>query len=482
MSESLKKKTMNGMMWNSVQRFGSMGISFISNIVLARLLSPDDYGCIGMLMIFIALAESFIDGGFGSALIQKKEPSQEDYSTVFFWNLFLSISLYCLLFFTAPAIARFYNLPLLSDVLRIQGIGVIISALTIVQSNQLRKQMNFRKLAIINLLSTVISVLVAIFMAYKGFGVWSLVAQQLTMWSVTMILLWITSKWKLTFVFSLQSFKELFSFGSFILFSNLLNTFCNNIQGILIGKFFSPATMGMYSQARKLEMIASTSISSVIDSVSYPVLASVQNNKEMMINTIRKFTLFLAYVCFPLMGVLAVVATPLVQLLYSEKWLPCVPYFQIFCVAGVAVCLQGINYYGVAAIGKSDALFKWTIVKRVMGLMVMLVGMKFWGLYGLLVGAVISSWIIYIVNAFLTSKYVGYKVWKQAIDLIPIILLTLISVTITSLMGGINLNIYAVGVIQLCAFLIIYLVISYLFGLESYKIFINTVDEFIHRK
>ena len=269
---SLKQKTVNGVVWSSVQRFGTMAITFASNIVLARLLSPDDYGCIAMLMIFISLANTFIDGGFGSALIQKKEPTDKDYSTILYWNIALSLLLYAVLFLCAPLVAQFYRMPLLTKVLRVQGVVLSFNALSIVQQNQLKKQLQFKKLSIVYVSASLISLAIAIVAAYHGWGVWSLVAQQISISVLHAILFWIVSKWRPIRVFSWSSFKELFKFGGFMLLSHLFSTLSNEIQGLLVGRMFTPATLGLYNQAYRLEGSAATATSSIIDQVTYPVL------------------------------------------------------------------------------------------------------------------------------------------------------------------------------------------------------------------
>lgn len=462
MSGDLKRKAFSGILWSSVQKFGTMGISFVSNIVLARLLTPEDYGCIGMLMIFILVANTFIDGGFGSALIQKKEPTQEDYSTIFYWNLFLSIVLYVLLFLAAPLIARFYHLPLLSSVLRVQGFVLILNSLSIIQQNRLRKQLLFKKLSVVSIVSALLSLVITIYLAYVGWGVWALVAQQLLMSGFNAVLYWIVGKWKPSFVFSKQSFKELFGFGGYILSSNLINTLCNNVQGLLIGKFFSPVIMGLYAQARKLEEVASTSFSSVVDQVSYPVLSTVQNDKQMLISVLRKLIMSLAYVCFPMMILLILIGDSLIVLLYSTKWIGCVPYFRILCVAGMAICLQGVNYNAVAAIGKSRELFKWTIIKRVVGLCLIVLG--FWALKieGLLWGMVVGSYIIYLMNGYLVSKYVGYRLSTQFRDLAPIILIALLSAFIVFFLDYIEIYWLFKMLLTIFVYVFVYLLLSYL--------------------
>ena len=470
MQDNLKRKTVSGMLWSSFQKFGTMGISFVSNIVLARLLTPEDYGCIGMLMIFILVANTFIDGGFGSALIQKKEPTQEDYSTIFYWNLFLSIVLYALLFFTSPLIASFYELPLLSSVLRVQGLVLILNSLSIIQQNRLRKQLLFKKLSVVSIVSALLSLGITIYLAYMGWGVWALVAQQLLMSLFNAVLFWIVGKWAPTFVFSKQSFKELFGFGGYILSSNLINTLCNNVQGLLIGKFFSPVTMGLYAQARKLEEVASTSFSSVVDQVSYPVLAAVQNDKPTMISTLKNLIVSLAYICFPMMFLLVLVADSLIILLYSSNWIECVPYFRILCFAGIAVCLQNVNYYAIAAIGKSRKLFKWTLIKRITGLFLIICGFFCFGVEGLLWGVVMSSYVIYIANACLVSKYVGYRLIQQFKDLFPIILLAVISVLPAYLFKFIKLYWLIEMVVMVFIYIFSYLIMSYLCHVKSFDV------------
>jgi len=482
MAENLKEKTITGVIWSAVQKFGSTALSFISTIVLARLLTPEDYGCIGMLAIFLAVSSTFIDGGFGSALIQKKRPSREDYSTIFYWNLGLSIFLYSVLFFSAPAIARFYNLPILCSVLRIQGIVLIINAARIVQANQLRKQLKFKKIASIDLSVAAISLAVTIYLAWKGFGVWALVAQQMLVSFLSTSIYWMTGHWTPVLTFSKQSFKELFGFGGFILMSNLINTFCNNIQGLLIGKFYNPTTMGYYSKAKGTEELSSTFISTIIDQVSYPVLSEAQNDKEYMIRMLKKFIGVLAYVTVPIMLILMLVAKPLFVLLYSERWLQSVPYFQILCFAGIAVCLQGINYYAVAAIGKSKDLFKWTIIKRLVALFFVVGGLALYGINGILVGTVFGTFFVYFVNAGLVSKHVGYSGSQQFKDLLPVMIVSLFACACSYLIGSVfDFNMYVDGLVKAAIFCVIYISASIIFKLEAYVSTKDVVDNLLNK-
>ena len=319
--KNLKQKAVSGMIWTALQRYSTIFIQFISGIILARLLTPYDYGCIGMLMIFVVLAESFIDGGFGSALIQKKRPTQEDYSTVFFWNIAMAVLLYGVLYASAPMIACFYQIPMLCKVLRVQGVILFIYAFNIVQRNLLQKNLNFKLLSIVTITTSLISLTVTIIMAYHGYGVWSLVFQNILMALLPALFFWFYVKWSPKMLFSWNSFKELFSFGLYIFLAHLLNKISSQIQGLLIGKIYSPSQMGYYSKASKTEYLVSNSISSIMQQVAYPLYSEAQDNKTVLVNMIRRMIMTLSYATFPCLFILLLCAKPLFILLYSDKWL-----------------------------------------------------------------------------------------------------------------------------------------------------------------
>ena len=485
MAKSLKQKAVSGGIWSAIHKFGLLLLGFVSGIVLARLLTPHDYGVIGMLTIFLALSNTFIDGGFGSALIQKKRPTDVDYSTILYWNIGLSVFLYMVLYYSAPFIAQFYNLPILCDVLRVQGIVLIINAARIVQHNQLRKKLEFKKIAAINLSSYAVALFATIYLAWKGWGVWALVAQQLLLGLLCTLLYWIIAKWRPVLSFSMESFKELFSFGGFVLLSNLFNTLCNNIQGLLVGKVYNSSTLGLYSKARGLESYSSTFISSVLDQVSYPVFSEAQDDKVRMVGIMKRFTEMSAYFTFPFMSLLILIAQPLFLFLYSERWLPSVPYFQLLCLAGIAMCLQSINYYAVAALGESKALFKWTFIKRTLGLILIISGLWLFGIYGLLVGSILSSWLIYGINAGIASKYVGYGLKQQAIDLWPILAISAIAFFIAYYTSScLTVGVYTNGIVRLLVFLVTYVICSMVIRLDSFHIakeaFVEVVKRYKH--
>ena len=457
------------MVWTALQKYSTMFIQFISGIILARLLTPNDYGCIGMLAIFMVLAEAFIDGGFGSALIQKKRPTQTDYSTIFWWNLGMAVVMYAILYFSAPAISRFYKIPLLCDVLRVQGIILFIYAFNVIQRNQLRKKLNFKVLSIVTITTSIISLVVTILMAYHGFGVWALVTQHILTALIPALVFWFFIKWRPVWTFSWKSFRELFSFGFYMFLTTLINRFGNQIQGLLIGRFYNASTMGYYSKAHGTEKLASTSISKVMTQVTYPLYAEVQDNKEQMGNMIKRLTMTLAYVTFPLLFILLLLAKPIFLLLYSERWLPSVPYFQVLCISGLAYCLQSVNLQPIAALGKSKTMFVWTAIKRTLGIGFVVAGLTLFGMKGLLSGVVLTSWFAYFVNICLVSKYVGYKWWKQLMDILPIMAISVVAAIVSCFTAELcHLSIYPDGLVKLSIYILVYAGWSLLFKPEAF--------------
>lgn len=467
--KNLKQKAASGMVWTALQKYSTMFIQFISGIILARLLTPYDYGCIGMLSIFMALTEIFIDGGFGSALIQKKQPTQEDYSTIFWWNLGMALLMYAILFVSAPAIARFYNIPLLRDVLRVQGLVLFIYAFNIVQRNQLKKRLNFKLLSIVTITTSVTSLVVTIFMAYKGFGVWALVTQNLISAAIPAIVFWFFVKWRPICIFSVLSFKELFGFGVYMFLTHLVNKFGAKLSQLLIGKIYSPATLGYFTKAANTESLASHSISSIMTQITYPLYAQIQDDKNALSGVIKRLTSTIAYITFPIMFVLMLTAKPVFILLYSERWVASIPYFQVLCLVGLAECLQSVNTQSIAAIGKSKTMFVWTLLKRSLGILLVVGGLFLWGMKGLLIGYVLYNWFCYFVNIGLVSKYIGYHWKRQLLDLLPMGLASvLIAVVCYFGIGYFNLNIYVDGVLKLVLYIILYLCWSFIFKPDSY--------------
>ena len=468
-TDNLKQKAVSGMLWTAIQKYSTMGVNFISGIILARLLMPEDYGAIGMLAIFMSSAEVFIDAGFGSALIQKKKPTQTDYSTVFYFNIGMSVILYATLYLCAPAIAGFYRMPILCDILRVQGLILFIYAFNIIQRNQIRKKLLFKKLSKITIITSVISLIVTVVMAYMEFGVWSLVAQNLIGALIPCLYFWITTNWHPTWEYSWKSFRELFGFGSYMFLTHLFGTFSERITGLLVGRWYNPATMGYYSKASTTTKTATLSISGVMIQTTYPLYASVQEDKVRLSNMVKRITSTLAYITIPMLSLLILVAKPLFVFLFSDRWLESVPYFQILCFGGMASCLLSVNQQTIAAIGKSRVFFVWSIIKQSVAIVLQIVGLIVWGLWGLLFGKVLSSWFSYLVNISLVSKYVGYKNFQQLKDLSPIFMVSVIALAVSSYLTGLMLlNLYLDGVVKALFFVVIYLGWSIMFKPEAY--------------
>ncbi len=478
--EGLREKAISGAFWTSIQKFGISILSFLSNIVLARLLVPDDYGCIGLLAIFIAISNSLVFGGFISALIQKKDAAEPDYSTVFIWNLSVAIILYLILFFVAPFIASFYRISKLCSVLRVEGLILIVNGLSTVQTTLLRKALRFKKLAIINIISSSIAIVVAIILAYKGMGVWALVTQQIVMSSCNTLLLWITSTWRPSCVFSIDSFRGLFSYGGFMLLSDLMNTFCDNIQGLIIGRRFSSSTMGYYAQAKRLEEVPTQSFSQLVAQVTFPIYSTIQDEHDRLRSAVKRTLSLMNYVNFPLMVLLMVVAEPLIVCLYSNKWIDSIPLFQILCVAGLVNCLQSVNYQVVSASGRSKQLFIWNFAKRGSGLLLMIIG-AFWGVKGVLWGMVISYYIVYYVNARLAFQSTHYSIGEQALDSLPYLILSIVSAVLVFPISYMISQLFIRLVVQVFVFICSYALLSLFFAKNQFLEIRSIIGTYVKR-
>lgn len=465
-SESLGHKAVSGAIWAAIDRFGSMALQFFVNLILARLLTPTDFGTIGMLYIFIAVSMTLAEGGFASALIQKKESTQLDYSTIFLWNLGSSLTLYGIIFCLSPYVADFYDLSELTSILRIFGLSIILSSMVAVQVARLQKSLSFKTLAIVNVLSYILGSGIAIIMAFNGYGVWSLVALNLVYIALKILLFYILTKWLPSLTFSYSSFKSLFNFGGYLLCANLLQTACQNIQGLIIGKRFSAAQLGYYSQAEKLNSVVSESIPRIIVQVMYPVYSKIQDDRDRLVATVIMNIRIISFFIFPLISCLILVAHPMIEFLYGEKWLISVPYFRILCIGGIFTSLTNINFYAVAAVGESRSLFLWSFYKWSI-LLLLLIGGSFISMTAMVWGVVLSHFNIFMVNLLLSRKYVGISLIEVIKSMLPTALL---STTILLIIYFINCHIYHFNWILIIAlFLISFSGLAYLFNFKSLK-------------
>ena len=358
MSGSLRHKTIHGVGWSFIDNISSSGITFLVGLVLARLLTPEEYGIMAMIAIFIAVSNSIIDSGFSNALIRKINVERVDYNTVFYFNLVVSAVLYILLFMSAPAISVFFNEPQLIEVTRVIGWTIIINALAIIPRTQFVKDVDFKTQTKVSFISSIVSGIIGVGMAIAGLGVWSLVGQQLSRQLLNTVFLWIYSKWIPVWEFSMNSFKELFTFGSKLLLSGLLDTVYKNIYYIVIGRFYSSDQLGQYTRAEQFNTIFSSNLTSVVQRVSYPVLSSIQDDSERLLTAYRKVIKSTMLITFACMLGLAAVAKPLIIILIGEQWLVAIHFLQIICFAGMLYPLHAINLNMLQVKGRSDLFLK----------------------------------------------------------------------------------------------------------------------------
>ena len=377
MTDSLRHKTIHGVGWSFIDNISSSGITFLVGLVLARLLTPEEYGIMAIIAIFIAVSNSIIDSGFSNALIRKTRIERIDYSTVFYFNLTVSILIYVLLYLAAPVISVFFKEPVLVEVIRIIGLVLIINALAIIPRTRFVRDVDFKTQTKVSLISSISSGVIGIGMALGGMGVWSLVGQQISRQFLNTLFLWVYSKWHPVWEFSMKSFKELFGFGSKLLLSGLLDTIYKNIYYIIIGRFYTSAQLGQYTRAEQFNMIFSSNLTSVVQRVSYPVLSSIQEEPERLREAYRKVIKITMLITFACMLGLAAVAKPLILILIGEKWLPAVYFLQIICFSGMLYPLHAINLNILQVKGRSDLFLKLEIIKKIIAMGPMVVGIVY---------------------------------------------------------------------------------------------------------
>ena len=465
--ENLKKRTIKGFGWNFLDNILNRGISFVVGIVLARLLSPSEYGLIGIIMIFIAIFNSIVDSGLGSALIRKNDCTEEDYDTVFHSNLFLSIIMSLLFFLCAPLIADFFNEPQLKPLAQVMSCTLIINALSIIQNTLLLKQLDFKGKMVISMISSLASGAAGIAMAYSGYGVWSLVGQQISRQVLYTTLLWLHNRWIPRLRFSKSSFHELFGFGWKLLVSGLIDTVWKEIYQVVIGKFYTPATLGLYSRAHQFSTIFSSNLTSVVQSVSFPALSKVQDDPEKLKRGFRKVNKTSMLISFAMMFGMMAVAEPMVKVLIGDKWLPCVPFLQIICLQMVLYPLHSQNLNLLEIRGRSDLFLKIQIIKKGISVVPIILGI-FISIYWMLVGSVFTGLIGLYVNSYYSGSLLDYDLWEQLKDIAPSFAITLSMAIFVYMLSFLPLAPLAVLIIQLLAGFSVLILLCETFRLSEY--------------
>ncbi len=448
MADSLRHKTIHGVGWSFIDNISNSGITFLVGLVLARLLTPEEYGIMAMITIFIAISNSIIDSGFSNALIRKTRIERVDYNTVFYFNLTVSILIYVLLHLAAPAISVFFKEPVLLAVIRIIGWVLIINALAIIPRTQFVRNVDFKTQTKVSLISSISSGVIGIGMALGGMGVWSLVGQQLSRQFLNTLFLWVYSKWHPVWEFSTESFKELFGFGSKLLLSGLLNTIYKNIYYIVIGRFYTSAQLGQYTRAEQFNMIFSSNLTSVVQRVSYPVLSSIQEEPERLREAYRKVIKITMLITFACMLGLAAVAKPLILILIGEKWLPAVYFLQIICFSGMLYPLHAINLNILQVKGRSDLFLKLEIIKKIIAVGPIVVGIIY-GIECMLWGGVLISFIAYFLNSYYSANLINYPTSEQIKDILPTLLTSFVVAVFMWSVSFWNISVYALLPIQI---------------------------------
>ena len=481
MTDDLKTKTAKGVGWGFADNILGLGITAAANIILARILSPADFGIIGMTAIFMTLSTSLVDSGFTGALTRKKYAVKADFDTVFYFNLAVSCLLYAVLFFCSPFIARFFREPILVPVIRILGISLVINAFGIVQKIILVRRIDFRTQAWISLVSSFAAAVAAVVMAFYGFGVWSLVVLQVGKLAVNTILLWSVSKWHPGLCFSRKSFRDMFSFGGRLLITSIISAIWSEMYSFIIGKMYSSSVLGQYSRADKVKNMVTSNVSSVMQKVSYPVLASIQDEGERQINVYRKVLKTTVLISFTAVFGVWAVAGPFILTFFGDQWLPAVGYLRIMCFSGLFLPLMMCSANVINADGRSDITLVLEILKTVMGLIPVVFGIIF-SVEALLWSMVGVSFILFVVHAAYVSKVIHYSVGRQLADILPTLCVSIVMALIVNAMNMLAMPQWLLLLLQICAGVtIVVLAYEFVYKSTEYKDIKNELFRLIRK-
>ena len=468
MSESLKEKAVKGVGWSFIDNIANQGITFLVGIILARILSPAEFGILGMITIFIAISNSIIDSGFSNALIRKTDAKRIDYNTVFLFNLAVSVLFYGILYLSSPAISRFFKEPQLISITRVMGLLLFINAFGIIQRTLLVKRVDFKTQTKVSVIASLGSAIVGIGMALMGYGVWSLVGQQLSRQFLNTLFLWVFNNWRPVLEFSKRSFKELFGFGSKLLLSGLLDTIYRNIYYIIIGRFYSAAQLGQYTRAEQFNNAFSSNLTSVVQRVSYPVLSSIQDEPERLRDAYRKVIRSSMLITFACMLGLAATAKPVILLLIGEKRLVAVKFLQIICFSGMLYPLHAINLNILQVKGRSDLFLKLEIIKKILAIGPICLGI-FLGIEYMLLGSVFNGFLAYYLNSRYSANLINYSTKEQVLDILPTFIVSFIVAAVMWSISFLAINLVLQLLLQCAVGISLALLVYERLQLEEYK-------------
>lgn len=473
----MNNKVFSNFIWRFAERCGAQLVTFIVSIVLARILLPEDYGKIALITVFTTILQVFVDSGLGTALIQKKDADELDFSSVFYFNFVVCIFLYICMFITAPNIAKFYNDNSLTPIIRVVSITILISGVKGIQQSYVSKNLLFKRFFYATIGGTLFSAIVGITLAYLGYGVWAIVAQQLTNTAIDTLILWVTVKWRPIKKFSWTRLKELLSFGWKMLASSLLDTAYNNMRSLIIGKMYSSSDLALYNQGNQFPNVIVNNINSSIDSVLLPTLAKEQDDRIRLKNMTRRAIKISTYIMAPIMMGLAFCAEPIVRIVLTEKWIRCVPYLQIFCISYMFQPIHTANLNAIKAMGRSDLFLKLEILKKIVGMILLFTTMWFGVMamaYSLLVTTVTSMFI----NSLPNKDLLDYSFREQMLDILPAVVLAIAMGIAVSFIKLLNFGNILTLLVQVPLGVFIYIIGSKLFKLDSFDYLLDIVKSF----
>ncbi len=475
------KKVLTNLIWRFLERSGAQIVSFVVSIILARLLCPEDYGVIALVTVFITVLQTFVDSGFGNALIQKKDADDVDFSSVFYFNITSCAVLYLIMFFAAPYIAKFYKIPQLTAIVRVISLKLVISGLKNVQQAYVSKQMMFKKFFFATLIGTVGAAIVGIAMAYCGFGVWALVAQQLFNLFVDTAILWFVVKWRPKRVFSFKRLKGLLSYGWKLLAVSLMNNLYNECRQLVIGKVYTPASLAIYNKGRQFPDLFVNNINTSIDSVLLPALSREQDNASNVKAMTRRAIRISSFIMAPFMVGLALVAKPLILLLLTEKWVECVPFMVVFCVSFLFKPINTANLNAIKAMGRSDLFLKIDILKIIVGIITLVIALPY-GTFAIAIGFLAATIIGMIINVFPNKSMLGYGYIEQIKDLLNPIIPIAVMVITTYAVGLLKLSPLPMLCIQVTVGIVSYISTSALTKNESFRYALNMMKNLFKKR
>ena len=476
----LKTKTVSNLFWRFAERCGAQGVAFVVSIVLARMLSPEDYGLIALVTVFTSILQVFVDNGLGNALIQKKDADDMDFSTAFYANVAFCLVLYIIAYLAAPLVAKFYNNDSLTGIFRVLCLTVLISGVKNIQQAYVSRKMIFRKFFFATLIGTIGAAVIGIFMAYHGYGAWALVAQQVFNTLIDTIVLWISVKWRPKRMFSMERLKVMFNYGWKLLASSLITTIYNDIRQLIIGRVYSAEDLAYYNKGKQFSDVVVVNINASIDSVLLPVLSENQDDKTRVRELTRRSIKISSYIMWPLMFGLMAVGEPFIELILTEKWLPCVPYLYIFCFTNGIMPIQTANLNAIKAMGRSDLYLKLEIIKKTGGILLILAFMN-QGVLALGISCVIYSLYAGLVNTYPNKKLLGYSVIDQLKDILPAFGLSAAMAVIVYYLPLGSLHLVLQLIIKVIVGAAIYVGGSVLFKIDSFRFVWGIVKNFLKR-